>query len=484
MEIREKIVFILLFGLVLVSQLVFVVNFGENLAVNDPWYHNKLTEMTLQKQKILQTIPESVSSTQVAYPTLLYPFVASISLITGISSFDIFLMRGILTLILTGVLIFIISKRVSSKKYIPYLTSILYFSSGYALLRSTQSLPENYGLIFLALIVFLLEIKSNGFILALSFVALALFHVATIPVTLLLLAFYFVFSLKSKKTREFNKGKTLLAFVLVILLISPILPLLFSSVSGFASTYFGEQTQTTDSVNIDPYSGRLSGFNFVKYTTYFDIILLSLLVLGLCSLKYKLEFNKIKDKPVFWAVFLTSAIFTLLLFSDFIGQRFNLARTVAYLIIFYPLLIAYSLEKFPNKKVIMLLITFAVIIFAQVSISDKAVMSINERDRYFISYLNENYPDSIKFSYGGPYKTLLNNSEWSSPIIVEVFSSREESELTHLLIERYGQNKSFILVLSPPGYLMLKDRNPEFISFTESHLAYEYFGNRAYEIRT
>jgi len=473
-------IFILVFLLLLITQILNIQRIGDNLVSYDPYYHNKLTDYTIDYQKIITEIPDSAVSNKVMYTTLLYPFSAVLSLVTNISTFNLYRIMGLFLLILLGLFIFITSKRISNKTFIPYLVLILFFSINYLLIRASMGIPENCAILFLVTFLFLLIIKARIEIFIIFVISYAFYHYRSLIILILLIFIFLILNYKKFKNKSIYT-KSLIILPTIFLFCLPIIIEMFHSYAFLVLEYL----HLTPSWNtIAPNPALYDIFSLNDFISYFNPLFLVLFPLSVLFF-IKKYFNKSKE---FYLLLIISLILICALFSNYVGANIPAYRFVMYLSIFLSLFIVSGMSYFFNFnkraiKVFFILCLF--LLFFLNLLIPHGWSGFSYADESALGFIQqENLENHIKISYGAPYYVFFNNSEWDQLFPLEIYKSSNKSFLLNQLNVRYGEGKDILLIISYSGFNLLKQNNPSFFEFMEEYEVYNKENVIIYEVHT
>lgn len=480
MKKKEYLLLFLIFLLVIITQVININRLGGNLVSYDPWYHKAITDYTIKEQNIISTIPDSAIESKVMYTTLLYPLSATISLITDIPTLDTYRIMGTIILIFLGLIIFIISKRLTPIKYISYLVLILFFCINYLLTRTSMNLPENYAILFLGIFLFLFIIKTRIEIFILFFVAYAFYHLRSLIILIILIAIYLL--LNHKEMGIFKKNFLVKGIIISLITLILCLPIVLEIINSYLFLILEYLHIIPAWETIAPNPGLYEVFDLNKFINYFSIIFI--LLLPLSSFYFM---KPIKRDKTFYLILTMVLLLLLVLFSSYIGANIPPYRFVMYLSMFISLFCISGLlwlKQKNNKFIFILLVLLVSILFLQNISIKRGWSGFIEIDKQSIEYINQNFNENIKVTYGSPYYTQFKNAEWDPIFPLMLFDSNNNNSILKLLLDRYGDNKNVLLIISFDGSRLLKKTNPSFFGFMKDYEIYNKGGVFIYKVNT
>lgn len=475
---KESIILLIIIILLLIGQIYNLIRIGDFLVSSDPYYHKKLSDFTISEQKNIFKIPNSITETPVNYITILYNHMATLSLITGLSTYKIFQIFGLIILIFLSLFIYITSKRITKSKCLPLILTIFFLSFNYLLTRMTMVLPENFILLFLVVIFFLLYINSRFEIIFIFILSYIYYHSRSVIILFLFLLVYLFFN-RNKIIIKKHMYKIILLSIISIILLIPILHELIGSYIYLISSYLG-YNEPWAKVTILKSIYKPLTLNDILYN--FNPIILIVFINSLFT--YFIYRDK---KKKFLLIFLIISFFIfILLLTNIVGSQIPPSRFIMYLSIFIPIISIFELEYLKHRKYLFILLSFVIIIFFSINIiSVHGWSGINNIDKNAIEFIhkyNNINNNSIIITWGSPYYTFFNNSEWNSPIAIELYKINNSEDMIHSINDKYDTNKSILFVVTAAGYNSLYEENPEFFIYMKPNLIYKNESVYIYQI--
>jgi len=465
--------------LLLIGQSINLDRIGDNLLAKDPFYHKALTDHTINLGKNLFHEPFSATNDKVNYVTLLYNFGAVQSFLSGVDTLGMFQIMGYFIFILMGFLVYVTSVRISGSKILSVLTMIAFFSIDYLLERTAMNLPENYALLFIIALLYLLISKSRFEYILMILVFHLFFHYRSMIISFSILALYALVNIKKIEWRKWVSLYRIGLVLVAVLLSLPVLAGLLNSYWYLIAQYLGfipaQSVLSTSGVLYEPLTLR-------EITGELGIVLLSLLPFGVL---YLLRNPKNKESYLFAIPVLVLLVFVI---SNLVSSNVPPYRLMSYLAILSVFLFLFALRYFRervNYRVLApILILLMVVTFVTATLEPRGWISFRDEDRTTIGYIETMIPEStIKVSYGLPYYTFFKNSESDGVFSGQVSYSSNKEEVLGLLKSKYGEDKAAILVVTSSRIGELRDENPMFFEFMGEYKKFETSRTIIYEVQ-
>ncbi len=451
----------------------------------DPWYHLEISEYILDSQSIVFSIPDAAVPTPIIYSSLIYPLSVILSQFTGLTLFNIYQIMGPFLLGLMNLGIYIIIRRITGKT-VPAILGVTLFSSGYmTLTRTTMNLPENYGLFFLILILFIFTTKLDNRLIFFPLLGSIYYHYRSIAIFLLIFFLYIVLSFNAQPTpKNFQvkiKKYVIPSFIFIILII-PIIPEIFESYVFIVFQHIGASPSWKV---VDPNPVIYMPLTLEDYSFYYGIHFLLFAFSGIIILYIE------KKKSTLSLLLITAFIVSFLLTqSTRIGIYIQPYRFIIYFGIFASIISSISINKietiYRNFRFVGIAIIASFIIILMITLlQPHGWIGIDDSDLEAVEYIKTQYNGSVMVSWGAPYYALdLPNSEWDPYAMANVFKANSEDELLDFLSNRYGNDKEIILAASNNGRKLLEQNNPNFFTNFKKYQIYKKGGVILYAIRT
>jgi hypothetical protein len=474
---KEVLVFVLICILFFIGQLNNIQRMGDNLPSYDPYYHKKIVDLTISEHKMIQDIPNVASPARVTYTTLLYPLFSVISIVAGISSLDIFRIFGAILLFFTSLIVFLIVRKETKRNLFGYVAVLVFLSSNYLLTRMSMSLPENFALFILSVILYFLLYYQRGELFVLFFSIYLFYHQRSFVIPLFVALIFLFVNYRSIRKQGIAFFKKTSAILIAIIVIS--LPILIELSISYLFLFRGIIGIETPWEQLAQNSTFYEPFSFNDFVLNLSVIFPVLFFVGLMTLTKK----RFPKSNTLWIMAVLTITLVIASMSHFITSSVPSNRFVVYITLFFSVFfgIISSFMIKDKKRIFMLLIFFITVTTVSNLFIEHGWSGFAESDRKAVQFITGNYTSPIVLNYGSSYYPFMNNVEIDPLFTSVIFRTTNRGEVLNLLRERYG-SKDIVMVISASGFNSLIRDNNQFYNMMDNDLVFEDGSTRVYYI--
>lgn len=343
-----------------------------------------------------------------------------------------------------------------------------------------MNLPENFAILFLALLIFILVLKPNKYLIVITLISYMFYHFRSIVIPLILILSYALVNYKQYLNKKSIKNIILATVAILVITI----PVLIPAIKSYLFLFL-------EYINIIPDWSTVAANPALREPLNMDRILgltgapfIFLFLLGLIGIK---KIKGAKNRKLVISCSITSTLIAILMFIPGIYNNVPPDRFIIYAIVISMPIIATGLLLISNQKlrkpILFILILLFITIFIVENGKDHGWAGIKKVDFDTIDFINSNYSNNIKVTYGSPYYTFLENAEWHPAYPLGLFREKSIKGFQNSLIERYGPNKTIIIAISYDGFGLIKKSNPKFFEYIEKFKIYEKGRTEVYKVQ-
>ena len=369
-----------------------VISKNDYLYSIDPYLHLRLSNDTLKTGLIENKINSCKDEFYSEYPSILRSLIPIYSIITKIELKGIFEYGGAILTLFLFISIFIFLRRFLKRNLPIYLA--LCFSATYLIWRSFITYPESLALPLLVWIIFSIFI-FNPFLTLIFLLSYFYTHPPSFFIPLFFIFIFYYYNIKK------NRFKETIIYLLIIFISS--IPLLKTFLYK-TKNYLTLHSNIIDNyINIKNYEIDLSRYSILTYQDYLYYVGIPIILFGTLGLIILLS-NKNNLK-----VFSIFTIFVFLLSTGFFKFfYFPYYRILSFLTIYLIILSCFYLEKFSNKKFLILLLSLFIILGTLNSLNLYGSKDITKEDFEAISKIDNVQGIVISSSYA--LKSFMNGN--------------------------------------------------------------------------
>ncbi len=472
---RTFLVLVLIFILFFIGQYLNITRLGDDLVAHDPYYHKRISDLYVIQGNHIKDIPNSAVETPIAYTSLTHPLAAIISLVTGLNTLRIYQVGGTFLLFLISLMIFLIVRRQTKRDSFAVLGVVIFLSFNYLLTRMSMLLPENFALLFMAILIFLVFVRADKNLIIVILTTYLFYHQRSIILPLLFFVIYFVLNKKDLFLDKKLFFRNLLFTTLLVSLLSlPVLIELAPSYFFLAKSFLGIN-QDWGVIALDRSVYQAFGLNDLN--TYLNPLVLVLILFAFSGLKER----EAKRKEILVSGTMVVLLLVLSL-STLVASNIPSSRLVIYSSVFISIFAPIGFNVInKNINILVFLLTVLVCLMALNLFSEHGWSGVSGADKETINYIKVHQGSSVVVSYGTFYYTFLDNAEWDPEFPLQVFRQDDRKEVLYLLKNRYGDRK-VILAITSSGFNLLSKDNPSIFEVLQDDQIFETWNTKVYQI--